>query len=280
MRAILTPRVEDDRVEEVTARLGHDGQDAGKVGDPVTDRNDRWRHDGHAEDDNPRDDPDIPEPLPHGRPFLEEVRQLDFLDSRGPLHVVPGQMGESEGFVSRLFLDIRLAWREYLQRSGEMPRQAAEEEEEEHDPLQKSAEMDRTKRYMGRAHFEVVNQGISEWICVQPVLEDGRGDVWETGENDDTGQEDLPRFEVVQIKGVGEQADQDPVEQWQCQRTSDGVVGWDVRQDRDLRMQGDTVGPDKSLVKRRDGSFLEPLAQRLEQQFGTSVSVLLPSIEL
>ena len=71
-------------------------------------------------------------------------------------------MGESEGFVSRLFLDIRLAWREYLQRSGEMPRQAAEEEEEEHDPLQKSAEMDRTKRYMGRAHFEVVNQGISE----------------------------------------------------------------------------------------------------------------------
>lgn len=34
------------------------------------------RHDGYGDHDHPRDDPDVPEPLPHGRPLLEEVREL------------------------------------------------------------------------------------------------------------------------------------------------------------------------------------------------------------
>jgi len=45
-------------------------------------------------------------------------------------------------------------------------------------------------------------------------------------------------------------------------------------------VEGDTIGPDESTVKRGDGTVGEPLSERLEEQFGTSVSVLLPSIEL
>lgn len=45
-------------------------------------------------------------------------------------------------------------------------------------------------------------------------------------------------------------------------------------------MKGDTIGPNESVEKRGDGTFGEPLSERLEKQLGTSISVLLPSIEL
>lgn len=45
-------------------------------------------------------------------------------------------------------------------------------------------------------------------------------------------------------------------------------------------MKGDSICPDELDEQRRDGTFGEPLAEREEEQLGTSVSVLLPSIEL
>jgi hypothetical protein len=41
-----------------------------------------------------------------------------------------------------------------------------------------------------------------------------------------------------------------------------------------------TVCPDESPKQGSDGSFAEPLPERVEEKLGTSVGVLLPSIEL
>jgi hypothetical protein len=43
---------------------------------PVAYRDSGRGHDGDGGHDDPRQDPDVPEPLPHRGPFLEEVREL------------------------------------------------------------------------------------------------------------------------------------------------------------------------------------------------------------
>jgi len=45
-------------------------------------------------------------------------------------------------------------------------------------------------------------------------------------------------------------------------------------------MEGDTVCPDESDKEWSDGTFGEPLGDGVEQELGTPVGVLLPSIEL
>lgn len=118
---IRTPGVQDDGVQEVARSGDHAGQDTRKVGTaqlaykflhysltgnenaapsstdylhPVTDGDQVGSHKRHAEHDDPRQDPDGPEALPHGGPFLEKVGQLDFFDGGCPLHVVSRQVGE------------------------------------------------------------------------------------------------------------------------------------------------------------------------------------------
>ena len=76
--------------------LRHDWQDAGEVGDSVAVGNERRGHKADTEDDDPGNDPNVPESLPHRRPLLEEMRELDLFDGRRPLHVVSGQMGKSD----------------------------------------------------------------------------------------------------------------------------------------------------------------------------------------
>jgi hypothetical protein len=95
-----------------------------------------------------------------------------------------------------------------------------------------------------------------------------------------TSQEHLPRVEVEQIQAVTEETDEGPVEQRQEKGTGDGVVRGDVGENGDLRVKGDTVGPNESVEQRGDGTFGKPLSEGLEKQLGTSISVLLPSIEL
>ena len=118
---ILTPGVQDDGVQKVARRGDHAGQDTRKVGTaqsayrflhysltgnedaalssteyshPVADGDQVGSHKRDSEHDDPGQDPDGPEALPHGGPFLEEVRQLDFFDGGCPLHVVSRQVGE------------------------------------------------------------------------------------------------------------------------------------------------------------------------------------------
>lgn len=45
-------------------------------------------------------------------------------------------------------------------------------------------------------------------------------------------------------------------------------------------MEGNSIGPHESHKEGRDGTFGEPLSERVEQELGTSVSILLPSIKL
>ena len=45
-------------------------------------------------------------------------------------------------------------------------------------------------------------------------------------------------------------------------------------------MEGNTICPDESDKERSDGTLGEPLGDRVEQELGTSVSILLPSIKL
>lgn len=69
-----------------------------------------------------------------------------------------------------------------------MPRETTEEEEEEDDPLPPVSMLfsrSSTKK-KSRAHFEVANKGIAERVGVETVLEDGRRDVRQTREHDDT----------------------------------------------------------------------------------------------
>ena len=45
-------------------------------------------------------------------------------------------------------------------------------------------------------------------------------------------------------------------------------------------MEGDTVCPDEFDKERSDGTLGEPLGDGIEQELGTSVGILLPSIKL
>jgi hypothetical protein len=108
-----------------------------------------------------------------------------------------------------------------------MPRETTEEEEEEDDPLNVSYGLKDVEATA--AHFEVVDERVAERVGVQSVHEDGRRDIGKTREDDDTRQEHLPRFEVEEVKLVGEQTDKRPVQQRQGQGTSNGVVPVDQR---------------------------------------------------
>lgn len=101
---------------------------------------------------------------------------------------------------------------ENLQSSGEMPREATEEEEEENDPLAVS------KVHASRTYFKVADQGISERVRIESVLEDGRRNVGQTRKDHDTwesdqttnranrltSQEDVPRGQVEGIEDIVE----------------------------------------------------------------------------
>jgi hypothetical protein len=136
----------------------------------------------------------------------------------------------------------------------EMPRHAREEEEEEEDP------------------FEVVDEREAEAGLLEPVHEDGRADVGQEREDDDAGEEDLPRLEVKGVEDRGPDADEQPVGERHEGCDGDGVVGRDVGRDRDLGVERD-VGPDKGVVEAGDGTLLEPLAERLEEELGAAVGV-------
>jgi hypothetical protein len=45
-------------------------------------------------------------------------------------------------------------------------------------------------------------------------------------------------------------------------------------------MEGNSIGPNESHKEGRDGTLGEPLSERVEQELGTSVGILLPSIKL
>ena len=91
----LTPGVQHDRVQEMARSSDHARQNTGKVGTidqfrsmarrggrrkgkqylhPVSNRHQVGRHKRDSQHDDPRNDPDRPEPLPHRRPLLEKVR--------------------------------------------------------------------------------------------------------------------------------------------------------------------------------------------------------------
>lgn len=136
----------------------------------------------------------------------------------------------------------------------QVPRHAREEEEKEEDP------------------FEVVDEREAEAGLLESVHEDGRADVGQEREDDDTGEEDLPRLEVELVEDRVPDTDEEPVGEREERCDGDGVVGRDVGGDRDLGVQGD-VGPDERVVETGDGSLVEPLSERLEEQLRASVRV-------
>lgn len=87
------PRVEDEGVGDVPSRAPEEGEDNVEVDDLVLD----WQDHGEGEDDGRGDagaeeGEGAPEPLADGGQLLEDGRSGDILDSRGPHHVVAGDV--------------------------------------------------------------------------------------------------------------------------------------------------------------------------------------------
>lgn len=86
----------------------------------------------------------------------------------------------------------------------------------------------------GHPH-EVLEEGAEERLLAETVTKDGETDVSETGEDDEEGDENLPRFDVEGVDVPVLPSDEEVVQDREGKSKGQGVVGGDVCENCDLR---------------------------------------------
>ena len=194
-------------------------------------------HDDHHGGAEDAEDEHVLEALDDLPDLPEEGRRLDFLGRRTPAHI------DGEHVREKSLTDME----------GE----TAEENNQEEDPL------------------VVFVHGPKEATVGVTVAQDRERQVADSREDDDDGEEDLERVDVIVVQEAVEPADSEVVEQRQDPGRADGVVSTDVSHDGEFRRQRH-AGPDEVAEELGERPAHEPVADRVEEQLVAAVGVFLP----
>jgi hypothetical protein len=118
--------------------------------------------------------------------------------------------------------------------------------------------------------------GSKERLLVQTVPQDSERNVTKAGEDDDHGDENSKRVEIILVVQAVKIAGQEVVEEGDDPRRSDGIVSAYVTADGDLLGEGD-AGAQEFPEEWRYRASSEPVPQRVEHQLIATVGILLPA---
>jgi len=227
---------------------------------PPTDRNQRGAQNDHPRNQNPRNAQRKPILLQNLRHFLEEVTPLYLLDGCTPSDVIRKHMGKNGG--------------------AQWDRQTAKEEKKEWNPL------------------DVLKRGPEEFLVSQSVFQKSEPKRAGSKEYYGGGEPDLETVHVEVVHGKLE-SEKDVVKNADRDRSSDAVCRTQERSKREGKNRKEVeltirehICQDRELVMERrttpyepmdggvNGTLGQPLGERIEQQLGTPVRILLPSVHL
>ncbi len=115
-----------------------------------------------------------------------------------------------------------------------------------------------------------------ETSFVIAVSHGGQCEVTKAVENDDDGEPHFPRIDVVFVEIAVEPSDGEVIGSRHDPGCANGIVCTDIRHDGDFGGEPD-VGKQELAEKRRERSFPDPHAHRVEQEFVASIRVFFPS---
>ena len=150
----------------------------------------------HHDDNQNVDGERVLELLEHHWDFVEEGRIRSFLAGSTPLHVDAEEMRQDS--------------------LGDVQGETTDENTEDRDP------------------FEAFPESGQECLFARTIADDPEGEVTETVEDDDDGEEDGEGVEVVVVEGTVEPTSEEVVEECEPVCSADGVVCADVCHDGEL----------------------------------------------
>lgn len=124
--------------------------------------------------------------------------------------------------------------------------------------------------------FEVLEECIKQAPLADSVSHDCKSNVSETVEDDNDGEPNLPRIDVVFVQVTVVPSDSEVVGSRHDPCCTDSVVGTNVGNDGDFGGESD-VGEQESAEKRGEGTLVNPFANWVEEKFVATVGVFLPS---
>lgn len=135
-----------------------------------------------------------------------------------------------------------------------MQRDAAEEDGEHGDPL------------------EVLAERLEEIAVLDAITQDTEGDVADEREDEDDGDVDLERVNIVVVEPAVVKSDQEVVEDGEDPGGANGVVCTDVSHDGDFGGEGH-VGGEEDHEKTGKRAASEPVFERIKDQFVAAVGI-------
>ena len=248
----------------MTARDRSHGQYGHEILDHPIRRNDlaRRRQKDHTDDtDNRKSDTEL-EFLEHLGHLDEEIGKLGFLGGGAPGHVDFEHVRE--------------------QGLGHVEGQAAEEDAEHEDPFEVFEDCG-TERGQLRGVREKDGTRKLTSIAKRPLADtiahDGQGDVAQTVEDDDDGEPDFPRIDVILVEVAIEPTDGKVVGSRHDPRSADSVVSTDIGNNGNLRREAD-IREQKLPKEFRERTPIRPLTEGMEKKFVATIGVFLPPSKL
>ena len=120
---------------------------------------------------------------------------------------------------------------------------------------------------------------IAKGPLADTIAHDGQGDVAQTIKDDDDGEPDFPRIDVILVEVAIEPANRKVVGGRHDPRSADSVVGTDIGNNGNLRREAD-IREQKLPKEFRERTPIGPLTKGMEKKFVAAIGVFLPSSKL